>query len=144
MCGVYRASTNPPKTAWARHLDQVMRDRGWSRVRLFEEVGEELGYGAKSRSGFLTLLVDREPTPPQAAVLARHFGEPEAGAVSEPSPEPSLAAAISELAAELRAAREERQATEERLRALEAAVALLTPRDGEAHPARTVPQNSAE
>jgi hypothetical protein len=53
-----------------------MRERGWSRVRLFEEIGAELGYAAKSRSGFLPLLSDREPTEAQAAVLRRHFGEP--------------------------------------------------------------------
>ena len=63
-----------------------MRDRDWSRVRLFEEVGAALGYGPKSRSGFLPLLVDKEPTPSQAAILARHFGEPPTAA-----PEPTTA-----------------------------------------------------
>lgn len=73
----YRPPSHPPETAWARHLDAVMRERGWSRVRLFEEVGGALGYAAKSRSAMLPLLVDREPTPAQAAVLERHFGTPD-------------------------------------------------------------------
>jgi hypothetical protein len=73
----YRPSSNPPVTAWARHLDTVMRERGWSRVRLFEEIGAEMGWSPKSRSAMLPLLEDREPTPAQAEVLARHFGQPE-------------------------------------------------------------------
>jgi hypothetical protein len=73
----YRPSSNPPVTAWARHLDTVMRERGWSRVRLFEEIGAEMGWSPKSRSAMLPLLEDREPTPAQADVLARHFGQPE-------------------------------------------------------------------
>lgn len=120
-----------------------MRDRGWSRVRLFEEVGAELGYSAKSRSAMLPLLIDKEPDETQAAVLRKHFGEPEPVAVSESTTEPSLAAAIMLLVDELQAARVERQVTEERLRSLEAAVALLTPRGGAARPARIAPQNSA-
>ena len=72
----YRPPSNPPETKWAKHLDAVMRDRGWSRVRLFEEVGADLGYSDKSRSAFLKFLEDREPDANQQAVLRRHFGEP--------------------------------------------------------------------
>jgi hypothetical protein len=111
----YRPPSAAPLTPWARHLDRVMREQGWSRVRLFEEVGAELGYGPKSRSGFLPLLVDREPTPQQALVLARRFGEPD-----EPEPVASpatsdtqagldaLAAAVTALVEELRVDRQER------------------------------------
>jgi hypothetical protein len=72
----YRPSSNPPVTRWARHLDTVMRERQWSRVRLFEEIAPDMGWSPKSRSAMLPLLEDREPTPAQADVLARHFGEP--------------------------------------------------------------------
>jgi hypothetical protein len=85
----YRPSSNPPVTAWARHLDGVMRERGWSRVRLFEEIGAEMGWSPKSRSAMLPLLEDREPTPAQAEVLARHFGQP------EPNDSPEAAHTIS-------------------------------------------------
>lgn len=81
----YRPSASPPVTRWALHLDGVMRERGWSRVRLFEEVGGELGYSPKSRSGFLPLLADKEPTAAQADVLRRHFGEPPE--LQEPAPD---------------------------------------------------------
>lgn len=102
---MYRASTNPPKTAWARHLDQVMRDKGWSRVRLFEEVGAELGYGSKSRSAILPLLEDKEPTSAQATVLRRHFGEPDAIEVAPvpPSDYAAVVAAIDRQTAMLKA-----------------------------------------
>lgn len=63
-----------------------MQERGWSRVRLFEEVGAELGYAPKSRSALLPLLIDKEPTPEQKIVLARHFGEP-----PNVAPEPATA-----------------------------------------------------
>jgi hypothetical protein len=109
----YRPSANPPVTAWARHLDGVMRDKGWSRVRLFEEIGAELGYSPKSRSGFLPLLEDKEPTAAQADVLRRHFGDP--APMEDPAPDRTpeagssdLAAAIRELTTELRESRRER------------------------------------
>lgn len=73
---MYRASKNPPTTAWARHLDKVMRDRDWSRVQLFEDIGPDLGYAPKSRSAILPLLEDKEPTPSQAGILAARFGAP--------------------------------------------------------------------
>lgn len=81
----YRASSIEPKTRWARHLDQVMRTNDWSRVRLFEEVGPEMGYGSKSRSAILPLLDATNPTPEQARVLRKHFGDP---LEVEPSPAP--------------------------------------------------------
>lgn len=74
---MYRPPSKPPVTAWARHLDQVMRERAWSQTRLFEEVGRDLGYSPKSRTGFLPLLVDKEPSAAQVRVLEQHFGAPD-------------------------------------------------------------------
>lgn len=145
MC-VYRPSSNPPQTAWARHLDKVMRENSWSRVILFEKVGAELGYGPKSRSALLPLLVDKDPTDAQAAVLRRHFGEPAAEmqdpAGAKESGDPLIAAlnaqtaAISALVAELalsRAAQVEATAVAfQALGSLAGAPALRgTPRDTE-------------
>jgi hypothetical protein len=72
----YRPSSQIPATAWARHLDRVRRERGWSATRMFEEVLADLHLGEKSRSAFLPLLGDRQPDDETATVLARHFGEP--------------------------------------------------------------------
>lgn len=81
----YRPSSAPLATAWARHLDKVMRAEAWSRVRLFEEVGAELGYAPKSRSAFLPLLADKEPTETQAAILrARSCGRTSATPLKSP------------------------------------------------------------
>jgi hypothetical protein len=134
----YRASANEPMTRWARHLDAVMRERGWSRVRLFEEVGAELGYAPKSRSAMLPLLADKEPTPAQAAVLRRHFGEPPlddpaaSSAHTEAAGSSDLAAAIREqtaamleLVAELRLSRAEQVGMNEGLVAVAAQVAKV-------------------
>ncbi len=73
----------------------------------------------------LPLLIDKEPDAAQAAVLARHFGEPEPIAVTESTDEPTLAAAISALVGELRLAREERATVGARLDELEAVVKAL-------------------
>jgi hypothetical protein len=145
--GVYRASTNQPKTAWARHLDQVMRDRDWSRVRLFEEVGAELGYRGKSRSAMLPLLVDKEPDEAKAAVLRKHFGDPppeEAPDTFFTEGEPTLTRVLGELVAELRESRLERVSILARLRAVEAELESLRARpEDEASPRRPVPPERA-
>jgi hypothetical protein len=103
----YRASAVQPKTAWARHLDEVMRTNDWSRVRLFEEVRADLGLGPKSRSAFLTFLDRREPKPHEAEVLAKHFGWPpvESDGLDVPI-DGDVVSAIRELTAELRLLRE--------------------------------------
>lgn len=75
---MYRHPTKPPVTAWARHLDQVMRDRAWSQTQFFEAVGPAMGYSPKSRSAVLGLLIDKEPSEAQARVLRDLFGEPSA------------------------------------------------------------------
>lgn len=72
--------------------------------------------------------------------LREYFGEaPE----QERLAEPSLAAALIDLTAELRESRLAREATEARLRALEAAVALQARPDASAPRARRVPQANA-
>lgn len=132
---MYRPSANPPRTAWARHLDQVMRDKKWSRVRLFEEIGAELGYSPKSRSALLPILEDKEPNPAQAAVLTRHFGEPLAAPLDDSAPRSdtlsgaeSLAAAILALTAELREARQERAALTEKVAQMDEMIDVLDAR----------------
>jgi hypothetical protein len=109
-----------------------MRDRGWSRVRLFEEVGAELGYAPKSRSAILPLLEDKNPTEQQAAVLARHFGwptEPDpapAGATETPDPlVTALAAQTAALTALVDELRLWRSEDRERLSGVEAVVDRL-------------------
>lgn len=96
----YRPSSNPPVTAWARHLDKVMREQGWSRVRLFEEIAPEMGWAPKSRSAMLPLLEDREPTEAQAQILARHFGEPPV--TNEPAPDKEGTGSTAEIVAAIR------------------------------------------
>lgn len=93
---MYRHPTKPPVTAWARHLDQVMRDRAWSQTQFFEAVGPAMGYSPKSRSAVLGLLIDKEPNAAQARVLRELFGEPAEAPVAEPTPsrDDLLAAAI--------------------------------------------------
>ena len=130
----YRASAQEPKTAWARHLDQVRRARGMSATAMFETVGPDLGLGPKSRSAFLPFLVDKDPDEAEAAILARHFGWPPAELQTQkvgatPSGD-ALADALKAIAEELRLAREERAATERRLAYLEAVISrLVGPRD---------------
>jgi hypothetical protein len=127
---MYRPSSKPPQTAWARHLDGVRRERDWSATQLFEYVQGPLGLSPKSRSGILPMLSDTEPNERQAAVLATLFGAPEPEA--KPEPEPGLATALLELArtnaamvAELSALRQERTETADRVEALERAVQQL-------------------
>lgn len=41
---VYRPSKNSPQTAWARHLDQVLRDRDWVGVLAVHDPTPGIGY----------------------------------------------------------------------------------------------------
>jgi hypothetical protein len=123
----YRASTAEPKTAWARHLDQVRRDRGWSATAMFEVVGSDLGLGKKSRSAFLPFLEDREPDAEQAAVLARHFGWPPAEP-APPEPPPTLDP-IAVMAAHTKALEAQTKAIQEQTAMLAKVLSRLTPSD---------------
>jgi transcriptional regulator with XRE-family HTH domain len=85
----------------------------------------------------------RRPKADNLRELERLFGQPAPG--SAPRDElGGLAAALSELAVELRATREDRRAVEARLRALETAARLQGPPDDEARPARSPHQETAE
>lgn len=102
----YRPPSHPPLTEWARFIDRVKRERGWSATKAFEEAGPRLGYGPKSRSGYLAFERDREPTAAQAAILAEVFGGwPDARdrADSAPATNPSeLVAALREQTAAIK------------------------------------------
>lgn len=76
---MYRPPTWTPSTPWARRLDAVMRERDWSKVELFEELGADLGYRPKSRTALYPLLRDKEPSPTQEAkniAWVAHLSEP--------------------------------------------------------------------
>lgn len=77
----YRPSSKPLQTAWARHLDNIRRERDWSATQLFEYVREPLKLAPKSRSAFVGQL-DRDPRPSYLPVLRSLFGDPPA----EPAP----------------------------------------------------------
>lgn len=102
----------------------MRQERGWSQQEAHEHLHEGLGLAPKSRASYVTLEAGRTPDPAQQKFLVSYFGktpddEP------EPSAETSLAAALSELAAELRESRLAREATEARLRAVEAELLSL-------------------
>lgn len=78
----YRVPTRPLATAWARHLDAVMRERDLSQTNVFGLVADELGLAPTSRTALRDLFSDKTPDERQAAALRRHFGEPPA----EPEP----------------------------------------------------------
>lgn len=118
----YRPSSKPLATAWALHLDAVMRERDLSQTNVFELVREELGYGAKSRSALLGVFSDEPPDERQAEALRRHFGEPSVGPTQTTPAELSLHERAV-LAAERQAAAAERQAA-----ATEALVAMFAGR----------------
>jgi transcriptional regulator with XRE-family HTH domain len=81
------------------------------------------------------------PGPDAIRVLEVHFGvsAPVGSGGAFDTASPDLATAIRELVEELRSARQERAEQEQRLRALEAAVALLAQRDDGPDPAPVAP-----
>lgn len=130
MRGVsYRPPSTPPRGAWALHLHRIRQERDLSATQAFELVYERVGWSPKSRAAFVAIDQGRsQPSPEIAAVLAAEFGwPPEPGEVVETND--PLAAAILELTAELRTAREERATVEARLKEVERLVARLTERD---------------
>lgn len=102
-----------PETAWARHLDNIRRERGWSVVQLFEDVRDDLHLGPKSRSAFHSRLHGFQPRDDdEAAILIARYGEPGPDLTPEPEPEPApdFAAVLLKFSGELEAMREEREA----------------------------------
>jgi transcriptional regulator with XRE-family HTH domain len=85
----------------------------------------------------------RNPHPDNVEGLERIFGTRAPGFMGEPGDDTpgslALATAIRELVEELRSTRQERAEQEQRLRALEAAVALLAQRDDGPDPAPVAP-----
>ena len=97
----YRAPTKPLLTAWARHLDAVMRDRDLSQTNVFDEVREELGYATTSRSAIVRVFSDKEPDARQAEVLARHYGQPAPLPIEEPGPSADVTGLVAAMTAAL-------------------------------------------
>lgn len=129
MAVTYTRLARPPQTAWARHLDAVRIERDWSGTQMFEDAREALGLRPKSRTAFMSLLIDDEPNERQAKALAELYGAPQPGTEAEPQPAPdaaTLAAILDRQVAinELLVARLD--AADRRADALEALVATLS------------------
>lgn len=75
-----------PQTAWARHLDNIRRERKWSATALFEDCHEALGLGPKSLTSFKRVLVDKEMPAEWAAALTKRYGAPSPEAVTPRKP----------------------------------------------------------
>lgn len=124
----------------------MRKDRDWSQTKAFEELRDGLHFGPKSRSAYIALDMGRRvPTTDEQKFLVSYFGKspddiPEPPAPADPTGE--LASALLALTAELTAMRQERETQEERLRALEAAIAL-TPPDDQGLRGRSVPRETA-
>ncbi|MFA9271808.1 MAG: hypothetical protein ACEQSX_13825 [Baekduiaceae bacterium] len=121
-----------------------MREQGLSQTGAFKQLGAALGLGPESRSAFLPYLYNKPVTDDYARALSEIVGwPPEEDAPAPTTDEPSLARAIIDLTAELRAMREERAQQGERIEALERAVRAL--QGGAATlPARRAPLGTAE
>lgn len=124
MAPGYRPPSTEPKGRWARHIHAYRKAHGINATRAFELWHEGLGLAAKSRTAYLAIdKGERQPTGPEAEYLASQIGWPEEDeeeADPTHSGEAGLAKAISLLVDELQAMRQEREATEARLRAVEA------------------------
>lgn len=108
---MYRPSKRPPKGVWARHLQEQRRLRDLSAVEAFELVYERIGWSPKSRTAYVAIDAgDRQPKGHEITVLGAEFGWPTETAETEEIPD--LATALSDLARELAAIRQERAAWE--------------------------------
>jgi hypothetical protein len=142
----YRRPTKQLGGAWARHIDNWLREHDWSVNHAFEQWHDELGLGERSRASWVKVVSgERPPNERQAKFLVSVMGEPEAGteqAISEGGGDAAtlLAAfrdalleqtrALAEVRLELREARrtaeEERGVIAEILARLEARLELGT------------------
>ena len=154
----YRPPSVEPRGAWAKAIHRKRRELNISQQRAFEMLGPALGFGPKSRAAYIALdMGQRPPTEAESKVLAEWLGaypeEPHtAGSDTGDTPpfDPAayltrmdaLAVALTDLVVELRSSRQERDAIEERLRALEAAARLRGPSGGGAPLAQDAPQRS--
>lgn len=136
----YRPPSVEPRGAWAKAIHRKRRELNVSQQRAFEMLGASLGFGPKSRAAYIALdMGQRPPTEAESKVLAEWLG----GYPEEPSTAGSdigrhtpfdpaayleridaLVGSVSELVAEVRAARQERDDLLERVGALEAAARL--------------------
>ena len=150
----YRPPSTEPRGKWARAIHAKRRELGLSQTGGFEVLGERLGLGPKSRAAYVAIdLGQRLPTDAEAAVIADWLGGYPAddmetsGSVLNAGPDvssyltriDSLVGTVSELVAELRATRRDRDDLSERVEALEAAARLRDSRDGAAGGGTTAP-----
>jgi hypothetical protein len=76
----YRRPTKPLGGAWARHIDNWLREHDWSVNHAFEQWHDELGLGERSRASWVKVVSgERPPNERQAKFLVSVMGEPEAG-----------------------------------------------------------------
>jgi hypothetical protein len=76
----YRRPTKQLGGAWARHIDNWLREHDWSVNHAFEQWHDELGLGERSRASWVKVVSgERPPNERQARFLVSVMGEPEAG-----------------------------------------------------------------
>jgi hypothetical protein len=82
----YRRPTKPLGGAWARHIDNWLREHDWSVNHAFEQWHDDLGLGERSRASWVKVVSgERPPNERQAKFLVSVMGEPEAGTEQAPS-----------------------------------------------------------
>jgi hypothetical protein len=76
----YRRPTKQLGGAWARHIDNWLREHDWSVNHAFEQWHDDLGLGERSRASWVKVVSgERPPNERQAKFLVSVMGEPEAG-----------------------------------------------------------------
>ena len=119
----YRPPKKQPRGSWARHIHEQRRLRDLSQTQAFELVQERIGWAPKSRTAYVAIdMGERQPKPNEATVLGAEFGWPPDPEVNDDLEDATLASALLAVAAELRAAREERATVAQRLDEIEAAL----------------------
>jgi len=108
---MYRPSKDEPKGRWARHLHERRRLDNLSQMQAFELVQERMGWSRKSRASYVAIdMGTRQPRPEETTILAEEFGWPPDPEIDNDLEDPTLAAALNAMAAELAAIRAERAA----------------------------------
>jgi hypothetical protein len=76
----YRRPTKQLGGAWARHIDNWLREHDWSVNHAFEQWHDDLGLGERSRASWVKVVSgERPPNERQAKFLVSVMGEPEPG-----------------------------------------------------------------